>query len=396
MNASNPRGEAKRRRVAILGSTGSIGRQALDVVRRHPDHFEVSLLTAGSNVELLAEQAAEFGPDDIIVADSSRLDVLRSLVSGNAVRVHGGPEALADLAGEDHDLVLAAVVGYAGLDPVLTAAERGTDIALANKEALVVAGSLLMDAVDRSGSRLIPVDSEHSAIFQCLVGEAADSVDHLVLTASGGPFRNRPLDTFGSITRAEALAHPNWSMGQKITIDSATMMNKGLEVIEAHWLFGFRSEKIKIVIHPQSIIHSMVAFVDGSIKAQLSTPDMQLPIQYALGYPDRLFCERGRIDWHELSRLDFSVPDRDRFPCLSLAYEALDRGATAPATLNAANEEAVALFLEGRIAFSDISTLIAEAVDASEIVDQPSLQDLRHADAEGRRHVKELKQAVTN
>jgi len=288
------------------------------------------------------------------------------------------------------------MVGYAGLRPVLRAAEAGIPIALANKEALVVAGSLVTSTAKKTGADLIPVDSEHSAIFQCLEGETGSTVQELILTASGGPFRDRPIDTFGTITREEALAHPNWSMGPKITIDSATMMNKGLELIEAHWLFGVDPENIRIVVHPQSIVHSMVLFNDGSIKAQMSMPDMQLPIQYALSYPSRLPSDRGRIDWRQITRLDFSAPDTSRFPCVELAYKAIQRGGTAPAILNAANEQAVALFLDERIAFTEIFHLIDHTISDVEIVENPGLEDLENADMSGRRRVKELNQAATN
>jgi 1-deoxy-D-xylulose-5-phosphate reductoisomerase len=366
------------------------------VVRRFPDLFRVSALTAGSNAELLARQAREFRPELVVIADESAAVLLENALQKEDIQVEVGAEAIVDAATGSIDTVLAAMVGYAGLLPVLRAAEAGQTIALANKEALVVAGSLVMGVAEESGATIIPVDSEHSAIFQCLEGENRSSVEELVLTASGGPFRDRPAETFASITKEEALAHPNWSMGPKITIDSATMMNKGLELIEAHWLFGLGPDEIRILVHPQSIVHSMVLFTDGSMKAQLSMPDMQLPIQYALCYPNRLPCERGRIDWTEQSRLDFFEPDQSRFPCISMAYRALERGGTASAVLNAANEEAVSLFLTNDITFTEIPELIADAISSVAIVDDPDLQDLIDADAAGRRHVKELKQLATN
>ncbi|MFV1979528.1 MAG: 1-deoxy-D-xylulose-5-phosphate reductoisomerase [Rhodothermia bacterium] len=389
-------GAASPRSLAILGSTGSIGRQAIEVVGRFPDLFRVDLLTAGSNADLLIEQAKELNPSRVVIADSSVEPNVRQSLAGLPIRVESGTEALIESAAEPVDLVLAAMVGYAGLRPVLRAAEAGIPIALANKEALVVAGSLLTSMTSKTGAPLIPVDSEHSAIFQCLEGEDRSTVQELILTASGGPFRDRPSDTFGAITRQEALAHPNWSMGSKITIDSATMMNKGLELIEAHWLFGLQADDIRILVHPQSIVHSMVLFTDGSIKAQMSMPDMQLPIQYALSYPGRLPSDRGRINWNEITRFDFRAPDPARFPCIGMAHEALIRGGTAPAILNAANEEAVSLFLDGRIAFTEISELIGDAISNVEVVDNPEFEDLENADANGRRWVKELKRVTTN
>lgn len=384
------------RRLAVLGSTGSIGRQALEVVRRFPDLFNVDLLTAGSNSGLLAEQALEFRPSRVVIADRSAEGAVRDLLLGTDIEIESGHEAIAESASEPFDLVLAAMVGYAGLRPVLRATKAGNAIALANKEALVVAGPLVTSVAADTGATLIPVDSEHSAIFQCLEGEDHSTVEQLILTASGGPFRNRPLESFDSITREEALTHPNWSMGPKITIDSATMMNKGLELIEAHWLFGLGADDIRILIHPQSIVHSMVLFNDGSAKAQLSMPDMQLPIQYALCYPSRLPCERGRISWSDVTQLEFHIPDTDRFPCVGMAYDALRRGGSAPAVLNAANEEAVALFLQEKIAFNEIPELIADVVSSAEIIDDPTLEDLEHADELGRRLVKELKRTATN
>jgi 1-deoxy-D-xylulose-5-phosphate reductoisomerase len=396
MPGTSNNGVTSTRRLAVLGSTGSIGRQTLEIVRRFPDLFRIDLLTAGSNADLLIEQAREFVPTRVIIADSAGERTVRESLTSLPIRVESGADALAEAAGAPVDLLVAAMVGYAGLRPVLSAAAAGTPIALANKEALVVAGSLVTSTVKKAGAALIPVDSEHSAIFQCLQGEDRSMVQELILTASGGPFIERPANTFDTITREEALAHPNWSMGAKITIDSATMMNKGLELIEAHWLFELPADDIRILVHPQSIVHSMVLFKDGSMKAQLSMPDMRLPIQYALGYPSRLPSDRGRIDWNEITQLDFAAPDGARFPCLGIAFDALRRGGTAPAILNAANEEAVALFLDERIAFTAIPVLINEVISAVEVVDEPELEDLENADLEARRRVQELKPVATN
>lgn len=385
------------RGVAVLGSTGSIGTQTLDVLRLFPDQFRVRALTAGSNAELLARQAREFQPDAVVIEDERQWQPLRDALADTEVHVLQGADGLCEAASETAvDLVVAAVVGFAGLDPVLAALREGKTVALANKETLVVAGALVNRLLDEYGGTLIPVDSEHSAMFQCLIGEAERSVEELVLTASGGPFRTRPVHTFDQITRAEALDHPNWSMGTKITIDSATMMNKGLEVIEARWLFDVDADQIRVLVHPQSIVHSMVAFTDGSVKAQLGVPDMKVPIQYALTYPARWPAPHERLDWTELRRLDFEPPDLDKFPCLRLAFDALDMGGTAPAVLNAANEQAVALFLEERIKFTDIPRAIENALDALATAEPPALAQLRAADAEARRFVQELAQPAAD
>lgn len=378
------------RGLAVLGSTGSIGTQTLDVVRLFPGRFRIHSLTAGVNDALLAEQALAFRPECVVIGDRSRWKPLREALAGTDIRVLCGDEGLveaATLAGVE--TVVAAVVGAAGLAPVLAAVAAGKRVALANKEALVVAGAAVTARARAHGGVLLPVDSEHSAIFQCLVGEPASAVDELILTASGGPFRTRPAHTFGAITRAEALRHPNWSMGAKITIDSATMMNKGLEVIEAHWLFGLPADRIRVLVHPQSIIHSMVTFIDGSTKAQLGVPDMKVPIQYALTYPDRWPAPHERVDWLRLSQLDFEPPDVGRFPCLRLAYEALAAGGAAPAVLNAANEAAVALFLDDRIGFMDIPRLIEAALaETPPLDDAGSVEALLAADAAARRLVR--------
>ncbi|MGA7303876.1 MAG: 1-deoxy-D-xylulose-5-phosphate reductoisomerase [Rhodothermales bacterium] len=389
--------ERLRRGLAILGSTGSIGRQTLEVVSRNPELLDVRVLTCGRNARLLIEQARTFRPRHVVVGDTEQVDSVRSALSGLDIQVHGGVSAIpVVLEIEDIDVVLAAMVGFSGLAPVLRAAELGMTIALANKEALVVAGELVRSVASENGATIVPVDSEHSAIFQCLQGESPDAVERLLLTASGGPFRDRPVATFDGITREEALAHPNWSMGRKITIDSATMMNKGLELIEAKWLFGLSAERIQIVVHPQSVVHSMVEFVDGAVKAQLSLPNMQLPIQFALSYPARLPGDIGRIDWTEVLRLDFEPPDRAKFPCIDLAYEAVRLGGTAPAILNAANEVAVSLFLEGRISFTTIPLLIEDAMTHVERGASDSLEGLREVDERTRRYVAELKRAPAN
>ncbi len=377
--------------LCVLGSTGSIGRQTLDVVRLFPRRFRVRILAAGSNAERLIEQARTFRPDVVVIRDETRVPEIRQALTGMGVRVYGGVEALTGVAAQPEiDVVVAAVVGFAGLLPVLEAVRAGKRVALANKETLVVGGALIREAMAHSGAELIPVDSEHSAIFQCLAGEDATSVEQLILTASGGPFRTRPLETFEAITPEEALRHPNWNMGAKITIDSATMMNKGLEVIEAHWLFDMAPGRIEVLIHPQSIVHSMVAFQDGSIKAQLGVPDMRVPIQYALTYPERWPAEYPRIDWRTLRKLEFEQPDLRRFPCLRLAYEALEEGGLAPAVLNAANEEAVRHFLQHRIGFLDIPRLVEEVLAETPSQSTFSLETLQAVDAWARARVREL------
>lgn len=379
--------------LAVLGATGSIGRQTLEVVRLFPNRFDVRVLTCNSDVERLAKQVREFRPEYVAVGgEQQRTDLEEILsVSGPAPEVLVGEDGLCEAATcSDVDVVMAAVVGVAGLRPVLAALEKGKKVALANKETMVVGGALVSRAVEAGTGTLIPVDSEHSAIFQCLVGESERSVEDIILTASGGPFWDRAAETFGEVTVTEALDHPNWSMGPKITVDSATMMNKGLEVIEARWLFGLSLDKIQVLVHPQSVIHSMVAFTDGAVKAQLGVPDMKVPIQYALSYPARWTAPHERLDWGELSRLDFERPDPEKFPCLELAYEALRAAGTAPATLNAANEAAVALFLEERIGFLDIPRAIERALETIDPVLDPSLEDLYRADEEARAVVKEL------
>lgn len=363
--------------VAILGSTGSIGRSTLDVLRHMGSDYRVTSLAAGSRIELLAEQARDFTPRRVAIADPADTDKLQQLLGQSSVDLLSGEQALVDLASDpETDVVVNALVGGIGLRATLSALTAGKTVALANKESIVMAGRLVMQAAADHDGLLIPVDSEHSAVLQCLRGENPRQIRRLILTASGGPFRDRPLKSFGSITPREALRHPNWQMGPKITVDSATLMNKGLEIIEAHYLFDLPPERIQVVIHPQSVVHSLVEFVDGSLKAQLSTPDMRIPIQYALTYPERLPAEFVATDLIKIHSLDFEAPDLDRFPCLSLAYKALGSGEEYPAVLNSANETAVQAFLEGKLAFSDISTLIEEAMEAFRVSQTSRGEDL--------------------
>ena len=372
------------RTISILGSTGSIGRSSLEVIASFPDRFRVAYLSANKNIDLLLEQINKFHPKGVVVSDPGRAGKLRTAV-GNGVEILCGPEGLLDVVSRDDvDIVLSSLVGFAGLSPTLRAVEAGKDVALANKETLVVGGELIMALVRRRGVRLLPVDSEHSAIFQCLQGEDSRTIERLVLTASGGPFLHVAREKFPSLTVAEALKHPTWRMGDKVTIDSATLMNKGLEVIEAYWLFGVPPEKIEVVIHPQSVIHSMVEFVDGSIKAQLGIPDMKLPILYALAYPDRLPFSARRIDFGTLREMTFHPPDLEKFECLGLAFRALRMGGTAPAVLNAANEVAVQMFLDGELPFSAIPSVIRDALDAHTPLHAFTLADLERVDAETR------------
>lgn len=387
----------RRRTLSILGSTGSIGCQTLEIVRLFPEAFDVAVLTAYSNAELLARQALEFRPRLAVIMDEHGVGDVRRALAGTDIVVAAGQGALHDAAAlPEADIVMAAVVGFAGLGPVLSALEAGKTVALANKETLVVGGEIVGRCLHESGGTLIPVDSEHSAIFQCLVGEDISAVEELVLTASGGPFRDRDQDTLHKVTVGEALAHPNWSMGDKITIDSATMMNKGLEVIEARWLFGLSADKIRVLVHPQSIVHSMVAFRDGSVKAQLGVPDMKVPIQYALTFPERWEAPHDRPDWTAIGNLEFFPPDTDRFPCLRLAYDALRLGGAAPAVLNAANEAAVDLFLKEEIRFTDIPILIERCLDACGAPPTSDLESLVEIDRKARRVVAELNRSAVH
>lgn len=380
-----------RKNIAILGSTGSIGTQTLDVISEYPDRLYPSLLTANRNVDLLIEQALKFKPRRVVIAQSDCYTKLRDALAGELIEVMCGQQAIADAAAaDDVDIVVTAMVGYSGLAPTISAIKAGKTIALANKETLVVAGELITRLVKQYGSRLVPVDSEHSAIFQCLVGEDPESVDKLILTASGGPFRTRPKEELYGVTRADALNHPNWSMGAKVTIDSASMMNKGFEMIEARWLFGIPSERIEIVVHPQSIVHSMVAYSDGSVKAQLGLPDMRLPIRYALNYPERLPSACRKMSVADYANLTFEAPDREKFPLLDMAFDAIHRGGNVPCALNAANEIAVAAFLADRIGFMQMPEVVAEAVARNRFIASPTYDDYVATNAEIRKIAEEL------
>ena len=368
------------KRIAILGSTGSIGTQALNVVRRHRDLFSVEVLCAGANADLLAEQALEFNPNAVVIADESKYARLRDALAHTDVKVFAGESAMVDLMEMDSiDMVLAAIVGFAGLKPTLRALEQGKPVALANKETMVVAGSIVTAAAQRHRAPILPVDSEHSAIFQCLVGEGSE-VDKILLTASGGPFRGRSREELAQVTLAQTLNHPNWSMGRKVTIDSATLMNKGLEVIEAKWLFGVPAENIEVLVHPQSVVHSMVQFRDGSIKAQLGVPTMETPIQYAFTFPDRVESHLPRLDFNHYPSLTFEQPDRKTFRCLDLAYRAIARGGNMPCIMNAANEVAVQRFIDGSIGFLDIADFVEHSMESAAFIPNPTLEDLFQTD----------------
>ncbi|WP_426059640.1 1-deoxy-D-xylulose-5-phosphate reductoisomerase [Hymenobacter sp. B1770] len=373
--------------LALLGSTGSIGTQALEVVRQQPGRFRVAVLSAQRQWELLAQQAQQFRPAVVVIGDESFYQPLKAaLAQQPETEVVAGPAALAEVVTRPEiDIVLTALVGYAGLLPTVAAIRAGKDIALANKETLVVAGELITGLVRQHKVRLLPVDSEHSAIFQCLVGEEQNPIEKIILTASGGPFRGRTAQQMETVTKAQALKHPNWDMGAKITIDSASLMNKGLEVIEAKWLFGLSNEQVDVVVHPQSIVHSLVQFQDGSLKAQLGLPDMKLPIQYALGYPQRLANTFPRFSFLDYPTLTFEAPDRAAFPNLELAFGAMRRGGNAPCVLNAANEVAVAAFLREQVGFRQMSDLVAGCLARVSYLAEPLLADLVATDAETRR-----------
>ncbi len=369
------------KRIAILGSTGSIGTQALDVVKQHSDVFSVTVLTAQSNANLLVEQALQFQPSHVVIGDESKYDFVKSSLAGSSIHVMAGAEALQEVVCLDTvDIVLTALVGYAGLLPTVKAIKAKKPIALANKETLVVAGSLIMPLAREMGVPILPVDSEHSAIFQCLMGESHNPIEKVILTASGGPFRGKKREELAEVTRAQALKHPNWTMGAKITIDSASLMNKGLEVIEAAWLFDVKASQIDVVVHPQSIVHSLVQFEDGSIKAQLGLPDMKLPIQFALGYPNRMLADFPRFDFRDYATLTFEQPDMETFRNLGLAFEALDKGGNLPCILNAANEVAVDAFLKDQIGFLAMSDLLADCMEKGTFLANPSLEDYIETD----------------
>ena len=377
--------------IAVLGSTGSIGTQTLQVIEEHSDLYEVYALTAGNNVGLLIEQARKFIPDVVVIANEAHYAALADALADLPIKVYAGADALADVVQADPiDIVLASMVGYAGLRPTMNAIRAGKAIALANKETLVVAGELVTQLAIEHCVPILPVDSEHSAIFQCLAGEYGNPIEKLLLTASGGPFRTWSLEQLQHATREQALKHPNWDMGAKITIDSATMMNKGFEVIEAKWLFDVSPSQIEVVVHPQSVIHSMVQFADGSVKAQLGTPDMRLPIQYALSYPRRLPLTTERLDFSTLSSLTFEQPDPVRFRNLALAFEALERRGNMPCILNAANEVCVAAFLNERVGFLQMSDVIEQTMQKVDYIATPTYEDYVATDAVARRVAEEL------
>jgi len=373
--------EKSKKHVAILGSTGSIGTQALEVIESHSDEFEVEVLTANKNAELLFAQALKFKPNAVVINDQAGYASLKDRLFDHGIKTYCGSEAIADVVtmGEI-DIVLTALVGFSGLKPTLNAIRAGKDIALANKETLVVAGELITKAAGESGVNIYPVDSEHSAIFQCIVGEFHNKLERVILTASGGPFRGKTLEDLRNVTREQALKHPNWDMGAKVTIDSASLMNKGLEVIEAKWLFGLNPSQIDVVVHPQSVIHSMAQFEDGSIKAQMGYPDMKLPIQFALSYPRRLKSGYPRFNFADYPSLTFEEPDRETFRNLNLAFEAMNRGGNAPCILNAANEVAVKAFLDGELGFLDMPELIESCLDSVPFKSSPSLEDYLETD----------------
>lgn len=374
-----------KKKIAILGSTGSIGTQTLDVVRTNPDRFEVYAISGNHNVDLLIAQAREFQPEVVCIADESRYQPLKEALADLPLKVWAGADAIAQMVTFDSiDIVVAAMVGYAGLRPTIEAIKASKTIALANKETLVVAGELICALAQQYHSSIIPVDSEHSAIFQSLVGEDRNEIEKILLTASGGPFRQFTLEQMKTVTAAQALKHPNWEMGAKITIDSASMMNKGFEVIEAKWLFGIPAEKIQVLIHPQSIVHSGIQFRDGAIKAQLGAPDMRLPIQYALTFPERVASDFPRADLFAIQNLTFEQPDMERFPNLRLAYEATAKGGNMPCVLNAANEVVNLAFREGRCGFLEMSDIIADAMAKVPFIAKPTYEDYVATDAETR------------
>ena len=378
------------RTVTILGSTGSIGCSTVDLIRRQPDRYKAVALTANTNAGLLAEQARLLGAGFAVIADPSRYRALADALDGTGIECAAGAEALVEAARRQSDWVMAGIVGAAGLAPTLAAVSRGAIVGLANKECLVCAGSLFMREVEASGATLLPVDSEHNAIYQVFASDAPDSIEKIVLTASGGPFRTWSMADIARATPKQAVAHPNWDMGAKISVDSATMMNKGLELIEAHHLFGLPADRIEIIVHPQSIVHSMVAYVDGSVLAQLGTPDMRIPISYALAWPERMKTPSERLDLSAVGSLDFEAPDPDRFPALRLARESLIAGGAAPTVLNAANEEAVERFLDGRLGFLDIARIVEGVLEAFSGAEVGSLADVREADRLARERARAL------
>ena len=379
----------KKKQIAILGSTGSIGTQALKVIEEHPDLYEAYALTANNQVELLAEQARKFMPAAVVIANESKYLQLKEMLADLPIQVYAGADALCEIVeAKPIDVVLASMVGYAGLRPTMNAIRAGKAIALANKETLVVAGELINALAQQYHTPILPVDSEHSAIFQCL--EPNNALEKVILTASGGPFRKFTMEQLQHVTKEQALKHPNWDMGAKITIDSATMMNKGFEVIEAKWLFGVRPDQIEVVVHPQSVIHSMVQYEDGAVKAQLGVPDMRLPIQYAFSYPQRVKASFDRLDFSKMTELTFEQPDTNRFRCLALAYEALNKGGNMACIVNAANEVVVSAFLKDRIPFLRMSEVIEHAMAKVPFIQAPTYEDYVATDAEARRMAESL------
>lgn len=379
------------KRVAILGSTGSIGTQTLEVIQQHPEKFQAEILTAQNNKELLIEQAIHFQPNAVVIGNEALYPEVKQRLSEYPIKVYTGQKALASVVEMDTiDIVLTALVGYAGLIPTLKAIEAGKPIALANKETMVVAGDLITRRAREKAVNIYPVDSEHSAIFQCLVGEFHNPIEKIILTASGGPFRGKGKKFLEGVTKEQALKHPNWDMGAKITIDSASLMNKGLEVIEAKWLFNLKPKQIDVIVHPQSIVHSLVQFEDGSIKAQLGLPDMRIPIQFALSYPDRIQSNFPRFDFKNYPNLEFEEPDKETFRNLGLAFQALEKGGNAACSLNAANEVAVAAFLQDRIGFLEMSDLIEQSMEKIGFIETPNLDDLIQTDQETRKLSEEI------
>ena len=381
----------EKRQIAILGSTGSIGTQALEVIREHPHRFEVYALTANNQVELLIEQAREFQPEMVVIANEQKYSQLKEALHDLPIKVWAGSDAISQVVqSEPIYIVLTAMVGYSGLKPTISAIKAGKTIALSNKETLVVGGELITRLALENRTPILPVDSEHSAIFQCLAGELGNPIEKIILTASGGPFRKLSIEELAHVTKKEALKHPNWNMGAKVTIDSATLMNKGFEMIEAKWLFDVTPEQIQVLVHPQSIIHSMVQFQDSSIKAQLGLPDMRLPIQYALSYPDRLFSSFERLDFNKFATLTFEEPDTAKFRNLSFAFEAIRQGGNMPCILNAANEVVVEAFLKDEIGFLAMSDVIEKTMERVSFVKSPEYEDYVQTDTEARERAKEI------
>ena len=380
-----------KKQIAILGSTGSIGTQALQVIEEHPDLYEAYVLTANNQVDKLIEQAHKFRPEAVVIANKAHYPRLQEALAHLPIKVYAGEDALCQIVQDAAiDMVLTAMVGYAGLRPTMNAIRARKPIALANKETLVVAGELINELARVNGTPILPVDSEHSAVFQCLAGEAGNPIEKVILTASGGPFRTFSREQLATVTKEQALRHPNWQMGAKITIDSASMMNKGFEVMEARWLFGVRPEQIEVVVHPQAVIHSMVQFADGAVKAQLGMPDMRLPIQYAFSYPRRVHASLPRLDFRTCTSLTFEQPDPDRFRNLALAYEALHQGGNMPCIVNAANEVCVQAFLTDRVSFLGMSDVIERVMQSVPFVHKPSYEDYVATDAEARRKAEEI------